>query len=40
MNPDTPTPHITVDGTGLLCATLLLHLRKEDDLLRRPPLPT
>ncbi|AQS65954.1 sulfurtransferase TusA family protein [Streptomyces pactum] len=31
MNPDTPTPDITVDGTGLLCVTLLLRLRKEID---------
>ncbi|MGY1401313.1 sulfurtransferase TusA family protein [Streptomyces sp. SS10] len=26
-----PIPHITVDGTGLLCVTLLLRLRKEID---------
>ncbi|MFF4755234.1 sulfurtransferase TusA family protein [Streptomyces sp. NPDC002514] len=29
--PDTPAPGITVDGTGLLCVTLLLRLRKEID---------
>ncbi|MFJ8189150.1 sulfurtransferase TusA family protein [Streptomyces sp. NPDC096094] len=31
MNSDTSTPDITVDGTGLLCVTLLLRLRKEID---------
>lgn len=31
MTPDTPSPDITVDGTGLLCITLLLRLRKEID---------
>lgn len=34
MNPipsETPAPGITVDGTGLLCVTLLLRLRKEID---------
>ncbi|MGW7131281.1 sulfurtransferase TusA family protein [Streptomyces bobili] len=31
MNPDNPAPDITVDGTGLLCVTLLLRLRKEID---------
>ncbi|MEU2284231.1 sulfurtransferase TusA family protein [Streptomyces sp. NPDC013178] len=31
MNPDTPAPDITVDGTGLLCVTLPLRLRKEID---------
>ncbi|MGW5971997.1 sulfurtransferase TusA family protein [Streptomyces sp. NPDC055186] len=31
MNPDTPAPDTTVDGTGLLCVTLLLRLRKEID---------
>ncbi|MFF8717437.1 sulfurtransferase TusA family protein [Streptomyces sp. NPDC015184] len=34
MNPtnsETPAPDITVDGTGLLCVTLLLRLRKEID---------
>ncbi|MDQ0947356.1 tRNA 2-thiouridine synthesizing protein A [Streptomyces phaeochromogenes] len=31
MSPDTPTRDITVDGTGLLCVTLLLRLRKEID---------
>ncbi|MEV7192315.1 sulfurtransferase TusA family protein [Streptomyces sp. NPDC093510] len=34
MNPTNhgiPTPDITVDGTGLLCVTLLLRLRKEID---------
>ncbi|MFF2809132.1 sulfurtransferase TusA family protein [Streptomyces sp. NPDC058000] len=30
-NPQTPAPDITVDGTGLLCATLLFRLRKEID---------
>ncbi|MFC8538177.1 sulfurtransferase TusA family protein [Streptomyces sp. NPDC057249] len=30
-NPETPAPGITVDGTGLLCVTLLLRLRKEID---------
>ncbi|EHR61371.1 sulfurtransferase TusA family protein [Saccharomonospora cyanea] len=29
--PDAPAPGITVDGTGLLCVTLLLRLRKEID---------
>lgn len=29
--PDGPGPGITVDGTGLLCVTLLLRLRKEID---------
>lgn len=29
MIPDTSAPDITVDGTGLLCVTLLLRLRKE-----------
>ncbi|GHB51207.1 hypothetical protein GCM10010377_47750 [Streptomyces viridiviolaceus] len=29
MKPDTPAPDMTVDGTGLLCVTLLLRLRKE-----------
>jgi tRNA 2-thiouridine synthesizing protein A len=29
MNHETPAPGITVDGTGLLCVTLLLRLRKE-----------
>jgi tRNA 2-thiouridine synthesizing protein A len=28
-NPGTPAPDITVDGTGLLCVTLLFRLRKE-----------
>ncbi|MEU2513011.1 sulfurtransferase TusA family protein [Streptomyces syringium] len=27
----TPAPDITVDGTGLLCVTVLLRLRKEID---------
>ncbi|RMB83838.1 sulfurtransferase TusA family protein [Streptomyces shenzhenensis] len=31
MNPEYPAPDITVDGTGLLCVTLLLLLRKEID---------
>ncbi|MCZ9351166.1 sulfurtransferase TusA family protein [Streptomyces mutabilis] len=34
MNPtnhETPVPDITVDGTDLLCVTLLLRLRKEID---------
>lgn len=31
MNPDTSSPDITVDGTGLLCVTLLMRLRKEID---------
>ncbi|MFG3133583.1 sulfurtransferase TusA family protein [Streptomyces tendae] len=31
MNPDIPAPHITVDGTGLLCVALLLRLRKETE---------
>ncbi|MFC8795157.1 sulfurtransferase TusA family protein [Streptomyces cinereoruber] len=31
ISPDTPAPVITVDGTGLLCVTLLLRLRKEID---------
>ncbi|MFJ9681910.1 sulfurtransferase TusA family protein [Streptomyces sp. NPDC101194] len=31
MNPGIPAPDITVDGTGLLCVTLLLRLRKEID---------
>ncbi|MCX5443873.1 sulfurtransferase TusA family protein [Streptomyces sp. NBC_00063] len=26
-----PAPHITVDGTGLLCVTLLLRLSKQID---------
>ncbi|QUW85718.1 sulfurtransferase TusA family protein (plasmid) [Streptomyces mirabilis] len=30
-NPETPASDITVDGTGLLCVTLLLRLRKEID---------
>jgi tRNA 2-thiouridine synthesizing protein A len=30
-NPDTPAPGLTVDGTGLLCVTLLMRLRKEID---------
>ncbi|MFF5342268.1 sulfurtransferase TusA family protein [Streptomyces althioticus] len=37
MNPtnsETPAPDITVDGTGLLCVTLLLRLRKEIDTAR------
>ncbi|MFF8375760.1 sulfurtransferase TusA family protein [Streptomyces sp. NPDC015661] len=29
--PGSPAPGITVDGTGLLCVTLLLRLRKEID---------
>ncbi|APU43415.1 sulfurtransferase TusA family protein [Streptomyces sp. TN58] len=29
--PESPAPGITVDGTGLLCVTLLLRLRKEID---------
>ncbi|CAL9367037.1 sulfurtransferase TusA family protein [Streptomyces sp. Tu 3180] len=29
--PDVPAPDITVDGTGLLCVTLLLRLREEID---------
>ncbi|MGC0211991.1 MULTISPECIES: sulfurtransferase TusA family protein [Streptomyces] len=29
INPDARAPDITVDGTGLLCVTLLLRLRKE-----------
>jgi tRNA 2-thiouridine synthesizing protein A len=31
VNPDNLTPDITVEGTGLLCVTLLLRLRKEID---------
>ncbi|MFC8086936.1 sulfurtransferase TusA family protein [Streptomyces sp. NPDC057340] len=31
IDPDTPAPNITVDGTGLLCVTLLLRLRNEID---------
>ncbi|GLX49524.1 hypothetical protein Shyhy01_24740 [Streptomyces hygroscopicus subsp. hygroscopicus] len=31
MNHQTPAPDITVDGTGLLCVTLLLRLRGEID---------
>ncbi|MFF9587214.1 sulfurtransferase TusA family protein [Streptomyces achromogenes] len=31
MNREIPAPGITVDGTGLLCVTLLLRLRKEID---------
>ncbi|CAL9656067.1 hypothetical protein SUDANB105_06807 [Streptomyces sp. enrichment culture] len=31
MHHETPVPGITVDGTGLLCVTLLLRLRKEID---------
>lgn len=31
MDPMNPAPGITVDGTGLLCVTLLLRLRKEID---------
>ncbi|MGX6739661.1 hypothetical protein [Streptomyces peucetius] len=27
--PDDPAPGITVDGTGLLCVTLMLRLRKD-----------
>jgi tRNA 2-thiouridine synthesizing protein A len=30
-HPGSPAPDITVDGTGLLCVTLLLRLRKEID---------
>jgi tRNA 2-thiouridine synthesizing protein A len=30
-NHETPAPGITVDGTGLLCVTLLMLLRKEID---------
>lgn len=30
-NPESPAPGITVDGTGLLCVTLLLLLRKRID---------
>ncbi|MGW2180042.1 sulfurtransferase TusA family protein [Streptomyces sp. NPDC001732] len=30
-NPEIPAPDITVDGTGLLCVTLLLRLRKQID---------
>ncbi|MFF5338329.1 sulfurtransferase TusA family protein [Streptomyces sp. NPDC013181] len=30
-HPGTPAPDLTVDGTGLLCVTLLLRLRKEID---------
>ncbi|MEU1571654.1 sulfurtransferase TusA family protein [Streptomyces collinus] len=30
-NPEIPASGITVDGTGLLCVTLLLRLRKEVD---------
>jgi tRNA 2-thiouridine synthesizing protein A len=30
VNPEIPTAGITVDGTGLLCVTLLLRLRKID----------
>ncbi|MFG2546445.1 sulfurtransferase TusA family protein [Streptomyces sp. NPDC048594] len=30
-NPHTSAPDISVDGTGLLCVTLLLRLRKEID---------
>ncbi|MFJ4623842.1 sulfurtransferase TusA family protein [Streptomyces sp. NPDC088812] len=30
-NPEIPVPDITVDGTGLLCVTLLLRLRTEID---------
>ncbi|MFF9810610.1 sulfurtransferase TusA family protein [Streptomyces coeruleorubidus] len=31
MNPVAAAPDITVDGTGLLCVSLLLRLRKEID---------
>jgi TusA-related sulfurtransferase len=31
MNHEIPAPDTTVDGTGLLCVTLLLRLRKEID---------
>ncbi|MFJ5723010.1 sulfurtransferase TusA family protein [Streptomyces sp. NPDC093149] len=31
MNPEIPAPDITVDGTDLLCVTLLLRLRQEID---------
>ncbi|SDM06991.1 sulfurtransferase TusA family protein [Streptomyces wuyuanensis] len=31
MNHENPAAGITVDGTGLLCVTLLLRLRKETD---------
>ncbi len=31
MKHQTPVPDITVDGTGLLCVTLLLRLRNEID---------
>ncbi|WP_225840144.1 sulfurtransferase TusA family protein [Streptomyces sp. NK08204] len=31
MNHEIPVPDITVDGTGLLCVTLLLRLREEVD---------
>lgn len=30
-HPGTPAPDLTVDGTGLLCVTLLLRLRKGID---------
>ncbi|NEB16093.1 MULTISPECIES: sulfurtransferase TusA family protein [Streptomyces] len=30
-NHETPGPDLTVDGTGLLCVTLLLRLRKDID---------
>ncbi|MET9916320.1 sulfurtransferase TusA family protein [Streptomyces sp. NPDC059605] len=29
--PEVPAPDLTVDGTGLLCVTLLLRLRKQID---------
>ncbi|MEV2255925.1 sulfurtransferase TusA family protein [Streptomyces sp. NPDC050147] len=31
MSHEPPAPDVTVDGTGLLCVTLLLRLRKEID---------
>ncbi|MFE7312290.1 sulfurtransferase TusA family protein [Streptomyces sp. NPDC057555] len=29
VHPESPAPDLTVDGTGLLCVTLLLRLRRE-----------
>ncbi|MEV0976451.1 hypothetical protein [Streptomyces sp. NPDC049915] len=31
MKPESPAPDITVDGSGLLCVTLLLHPRMGVD---------
>ncbi|CAM5291825.1 MULTISPECIES: hypothetical protein [Streptomyces] len=40
MPSGTPAADITVDGTGLLCVSLLLRLRKRIDGAAGPPPPT